>query len=53
MDDTTHDLLTEDFELGNYIKDRIVPRAVLYYTGDAFDDEDEDYEDCEEEEVVE
>ncbi|KAB7506286.1 Nucleosome assembly protein 1-like 1 [Armadillidium nasatum] len=25
--------------------DRIVPRAVLYFTGDAYDDEDEDYED--------
>jgi len=33
MDDDTQALLTSDFELGHYIRERIVPRAVLYYTG--------------------
>ncbi|XP_012522599.1 nucleosome assembly protein 1-like 1 isoform X1 [Monomorium pharaonis] len=45
MDDETQALLTSDFELGHYIRERIVPRAVLYYTGEGLDDEDEDYED--------
>ncbi|XP_011883121.1 PREDICTED: nucleosome assembly protein 1-like 1-B isoform X1 [Vollenhovia emeryi] len=45
MDDETQALLTSDFELGHYIRERIVPRAVLYYTGEVLDDEDEDYED--------
>lgn len=37
MDDDTQALLTSDFELGHYIRERIVPRAVLYYTGDVHD----------------
>ena len=27
------DLLTADFEIGHYIRDRIIPRAVLFFTG--------------------
>jgi hypothetical protein len=43
-------LLTADFEIGHYIRDRIIPRAVLFFTGEAleedeFDDEDEEEED--------
>jgi hypothetical protein len=33
MEEETHALLTSDFEIGHYIKERIVPRAILYYTG--------------------
>lgn len=33
LDDETQALLTSDFEIGHYIRERIVPRAVLYYTG--------------------
>lgn len=36
MDDDTQALLTSDFELGHYIRERIVPRAVLYYTGNVY-----------------
>lgn len=42
--------LAKDFEIGHYIRERIMPRAVLYYTGEAkmeesdFDDNDEDEE---------
>ena len=39
-------LLTADFEIGHYIRERIVPRAVLFFTGEALEDES----DCEEEE---
>lgn len=37
--------LSADFEVGHFLRDRVVPRAVLYFTGEALDDEDEDYED--------
>ncbi|KAG7187918.1 hypothetical protein KM043_013882 [Ampulex compressa] len=44
LDDETQALLTSDFEIGHYIKERIVPRAVLYYTGEGLEEEDEEYE---------
>lgn len=50
MDDETRLVLTSDFEIGHYIRERIIPRAVLYYTGEGLEDEDdEDYDDEEEE----
>lgn len=49
MDDDISNLLTTDFEIGHYIRERIVPRAVLYYTGEGILDEEE-YEEEEEEE---
>ena len=33
VDAETQELLTADFELGHFIRERIVPRAVLYFTG--------------------
>jgi len=48
LDDETQVRLTNDFEIGQYIRERIVPRAVLYFTGEAL--EDDDYEEEEEEE---
>merc|ERR1712147_278338 len=44
-------LLTADFEIGHYIRESIIPRAVLYFTGEALlDDEyDEEEEEGEEE----
>lgn len=44
IDDDTQALLSSDFEIGHYIRERIIPRAVLYYTGEGLEDEDEDYE---------
>ena len=52
QDDDTETLLAADFEIGHYIRERIVPRAVLYFTGDALDDDD-DFEEEEEEEESE
>lgn len=43
-------LLAADFEIGHYIRERIVPRAVLYFTGEAVDDEYDDSDDDEEDE---
>ena len=42
-------LLTVDFEIGHYIRERIVPRAVLFFTGEALDDES-DYDEEDEDE---
>merc|ERR1711974_479852 len=56
MDEESQALLTADFEIGHYLRERIIPRAVLFYTGEALDDEDydeegeEEDEECEEEE---
>lgn len=43
VDEETRALLTADFEIGHYIRERIVPRAVLYFTGEALED-DSDFE---------
>ena len=40
-DEDTEALLAADFEIGHFIRERIVPRAVLYFTGEALE-EDED-----------
>lgn len=45
-----HEQLENDYELGCVIKDKIVPRAVAWFTGAAIDpeddyDDDEDYDD--------
>lgn len=34
VDAETQELLTADFEIGHYIRERIIPRAVLFFTGD-------------------
>jgi len=50
VDPETQDLLTADFEIGHYIRDRIIPRAVLFFTGEALEeDEEEEEEDFDEE----
>jgi nucleosome assembly protein 1-like 1 len=35
--------LSADFEIGHFIRERIIPRAVLYFTGEAI--EDDEFED--------
>ncbi|XP_075234179.1 nucleosome assembly protein 1 [Lycorma delicatula] len=50
IDEDTQSLLTTDFEIGHYIRERIIQRAVLYYTGEALEDEDDYEEEGEEDE---
>jgi len=33
VDEEIDNLLTTDFEIGHYIRERIIPKAVLYFTG--------------------
>jgi len=41
-------VLLNDFDLGQAIKTKVIPRAVLYFTGEIFDEEYDDFEDDEE-----
>lgn len=50
VDDDLRNILTSDFEIGHYIRERIIPNAVLYFTGEGIDDEDDDYFEEEEDE---
>lgn len=52
IDDDINDILTNDFEVGLYIRERIVPRAVLYFTGEGLSDEEYEEEEEEEEDDV-
>nr|CDS17662.1 nucleosome assembly protein [Echinococcus granulosus] len=51
LDEDTAELLQEDFRIANFMRDVLVPRAVLFFTGEAVesddecDDEDEDDDD--------
>jgi len=46
LDDETQAQIADDFDIGFSIKEKIVPRAVLYFTGDALEgDDDDDFED--------
>ncbi|XP_068674197.1 nucleosome assembly protein 1-like 1 [Montipora foliosa] len=47
MDEETEALLAADFEIGHFFRERIVPKGVLYFTGEALED---DFEEEEEEE---
>lgn len=49
QDEDTEALLATDFEIGHFIRERIVPRAVLFFTGEALDDEEFEEEEGEEE----
>ena len=48
-DEDTEALLAADFEIGQFIRERIIPKAVLYFTGEALE-EDDDYDEEEGEE---
>ncbi|XP_022224057.1 nucleosome assembly protein 1-like 1 [Drosophila obscura] len=54
IDDESQQILATDFEIGHFLRARIIPKAVLYFTGDIVDDEDdedeEEFDENEEEE---
>lgn len=39
LDEETEALLAADFEIGHFFRERIVPKAVLYFTGEALEDD--------------
>ncbi|XP_029185179.2 nucleosome assembly protein 1-like 1 [Acropora millepora] len=44
LDEETEALLAADFEIGHFFRERIVPKAVLYFTGEALEDDFEEEE---------
>ncbi|XP_017090313.2 nucleosome assembly protein 1-like 1 [Drosophila bipectinata] len=44
IDDDSQQILATDFEIGHFLRARIIPKAVLYFTGDIVDDEDDEDE---------
>ena len=52
MSDENRATLAIDFDVGFAIKEKIIPRAVLYFTGDLLED-DEDFEDVDSDETEE
>lgn len=53
IDEDSQGILATDFEIGHFLRARIIPKAVLYYTGIVIDDEDEDDDSFEGEEEEE
>ncbi|KAJ3596381.1 hypothetical protein NHX12_002789 [Muraenolepis orangiensis] len=49
MDEDSELTLATDFEIGHFFRERIVPRAVLYFTGEADLEDDTSFDDEEEE----
>jgi len=47
VDEETEALLGADFEIGHFIRERVVPRAVLFFTGEATENDEYDDEDGE------
>lgn len=37
-------ILQNDYEIGHFLRSRIIPKALLYYTGDIVDDEEDDFD---------
>ncbi|XP_030375812.1 nucleosome assembly protein 1-like 1-B [Scaptodrosophila lebanonensis] len=44
VDEESQQILATDFEIGHFLRARIIPKAILYYTGDIVDDEDDEDE---------
>uniref|UniRef100_G1KFY2 Nucleosome assembly protein 1 like 1 n=2 Tax=Anolis carolinensis TaxID=28377 RepID=G1KFY2_ANOCA len=44
LDDDAEVILAADFEVGHFLRERIIPRSVLYFTGEAIEDDDDDYD---------
>uniref|UniRef100_M3Z0H3 Nucleosome assembly protein 1-like 1 n=1 Tax=Mustela putorius furo TaxID=9669 RepID=M3Z0H3_MUSPF len=52
LDDDAEAILAPDFEIGHFLHARIIPRSVLYFTGEAIigdDDDDDEGEEADEE----
>ena len=52
LDDDSEAILAADFEIGHFLRERIIPRSVLYFTGEAIEDDADDYDEGEEADEV-
>ncbi|KAL4823680.1 hypothetical protein H8958_006773 [Nasalis larvatus] len=44
LDDTAEAIHAADFEISHFLPERIIPRSVLYFTGEVIEDDDDDYD---------
>eukprot|EP00794_Sanderia_malayensis_P018216 gene18216-20034_t len=44
MDEDTETLLAADFEIGHFFRERLIPKAVLFFTGEAIEEDEDDDE---------
>uniref|UniRef100_A0A2I3GGG4 Nucleosome assembly protein 1 like 1 n=1 Tax=Nomascus leucogenys TaxID=61853 RepID=A0A2I3GGG4_NOMLE len=44
LDDTAEAIHAANFEIGHFLPERIIPRLVLYFTGEAIEDDDNGYD---------
>lgn len=44
MDEESEALLAADFEIGHFFRERFIPKAVLFYSGEAIEDDSDDDE---------
>ena len=52
LDNDSEAILAADFEIGHFLREPIIPRSVLYFTGEAIEDDDDDYDESEEADKV-
>ena len=48
LDDDSEAILAADFEIGHFLREHIIPRSVLCFTGEAIEDDDDYDEEGEE-----
>ncbi|CAH2321084.1 nucleosome assembly 1-like 1 [Pelobates cultripes] len=48
LDNDSEAILTADFEFGHFLREPIIPRSVLYFTREAIEEDDDDYDEGEE-----
>ncbi|KAG3294242.1 NAP1L1-containing, partial [Ictidomys tridecemlineatus] len=44
LDDDAEAILAVDFETGHFLREHIIPRSVFYFTGEAIEEDDDDYD---------
>lgn len=47
LDEDIEDLFEADFEIGHFFKEFLIPKAVLYFTGELIDENEEEFDDDE------
>ena len=52
-DEETRELLVSDFDIGETLRHSVIPRAVIYFTGEGIEDDDDYDEDMDEEDFDE
>jgi len=52
-DEDTRELLVSDFDIGETLRHSVIPRAIIYFTGEGIDDEDEFDDEMDEEDFDE